>query len=528
MSQSGDSGRTINRLSRPTMVGGVVAVLVAAVALSGCGSSAGEQKSADTVSIGINSDPVPFGYDPATLSGGGVTTFFQALYSSLFKTTSTGTVEPELATGYRFNADKSQLTLTLRQDVTFTDGTTLTSTLVKQNLDRRSDPTMGAYGAFAKGGPAEIRTVTAPDPSTVVIQFTKPQASAPSLLSDTAGRIVGGKAITDPKILQTSADGSGPYKLSSSGTVKSSTYTLVKNNDAWNADSYPYSKIVFKVLVDPQARANALVSSQVQMAQLDSTTVSFAKGKTSVAEFPGAIYGFSLFDKLGKVSKPFKSVEVRQALSMAVDRKKIASLHTGAVGTASYFPPGTRGYDSALETTYSYNPTKAKQLLAQAGYPNGFSFSLITVGLGNDSDLQTVQKAWKAIGVTMNIEHVTSYAKLLQAQTTTPLGYSGFTFGRDPLTYIYGFLLGGTFNSQHAEDPKIQSALDAVGSGDGASDEPALTKLNKAIVDQGWSIPLYSQSIYLGYSSADVAAPEASWDNVFPLLSSIAPAKQTR
>lgn len=525
MSQSGDSGQLTARLPRAATVRGMVAVLVAAAALSGCGSSTEQQNSAGTVSIGINSDPVPYGYDPATLSGGGVTTFFQALYNSLFKTTSTGKVEPELATGYRFNTDKTQLTLTLRQDVTFTDGTTLTSTLVKQNLDRRSDPTMGAYGAFAKGGPAEIRAVTAPDPSTVIIQFTKPQASAPSLLADTAGRIVGGKAIADPTILQTSADGSGPYTLSSSGTVKSSTYTLVKNEDAWNADSYPYSTIVFKVLVDPQARANALVSGQVQMAQLDSTTVSFVKGKTSVAEFPGAIYGFSLFDKLGTVSKPFKSVEVRQALSMALDRTKVASLHTGAVATASYFPPGTQGYDSGLESTYSYNPTKAKQLLAQAGYPNGFSFSLITVGLGNDSDLTTVQKAWQAIGVTMNIEHVTSYAKLLQAQTTTPLGYSGFTFGRDPLTYIYGFLLGGTFNAQHAEDPKILSALEAVGSGNGASDVPALTKLNDAIVDQGWSIPLYSQSIYLGYSASTVAPPEASWDNVFPLLSSITPAQ---
>jgi peptide/nickel transport system substrate-binding protein len=508
----------------------LVIAVVAAGATGACdssgGSAGGQGSAATTISIGIDSDPVPFGYDPAAVSGGGATTFFQAFYGSLFATSSTGKVEPQLASGYQFNTDKTELTLTLRQNVTFTDGTTLTASLVKANLDRRS-PALGAYGMFAKGGAAEIRNVSASDPSTVVITFAQPQASATSLLADDGGRIVGGKAAADPKILQTGPDGSGPYTLSAGGTVKGSTYTLVKNDDAWNASSYPYSKIVFKVLTDPQARANALASGQVQIAQLDPTTVSFAKSKASVVEFSGAIYGFSLFDKLGKVAKPFASVGVRQALSMALDRTKIAALHPNATATASYFPPGTDGYEVGLETTYAYNPAKAKQLLAEAGYPDGFSFTLLTAGMGNDAELQSAQRDWQAIGVTMNIKHVTSYAELLRAQTTTPLGYSGFTFGHDPLSWVYNFLLGGTFNAQHAEDPQIQSALREVAAGGGNADVAGLRKLNAAIVDQGWSIPLYVQPIYLGYNPSQVAAPQGSWDNVYPLLSSIVPAGQT-
>src|ERR1700733_8355139 len=120
-----------------------VAALGAVAAISACGSSGSANSAradAGTVSIGTNADPAAFGYDPAALSGGGEVTFFQALYSSLFTTTSAGTVKPELATGYTFTADKTVLTLTLRPGVKFTDGSTLTSTLVKENLDRRSSP----------------------------------------------------------------------------------------------------------------------------------------------------------------------------------------------------------------------------------------------------------------------------------------------------------------------------------------------------------------------------------------------------
>jgi peptide/nickel transport system substrate-binding protein len=508
-----------------------IAVIGATAVTAACGSSssASSAKSAGTatstsVSIGTNADPAAFGYDPAALSGGGETTFWQGLYSSLFTTTSSGAVEPQLATSFTFNADKTVLTLQLRQGVKFTDGTALTSTLVKQNLDRRSDPALGAYGMFATGGTAEIVSVAAPSASTVVVTFAKPQASAPSLLADDAGRIVGGKAITDPESLMTQPDGSGPYTLSASGTVKGSSYTLAKSNSAWDASSFPYSTVVFKVLQDSQTMANALVSGQVQVAQLDPSVVSFAKSKDSVVEFSGTIYASPLFDKLGKTSKPFASVKVRQALSMAVDRAAMAKLHAGAVATASFFPPGTQGYDSSLDTTYAYNPAKAKQLLAEAGYPNGFSFTVVTVGPQMDTDLQALQQDWQAVGVHLTIQHATSYAEGLQAQSTTPIGYNDFTIGRDPLGFVNAFLLGGTFNPQHAADPQITSALQVAESGGGNSDTVALKGLDDAVVNEGWVLTFYAQPAEIGYDSSQVQAPASSGASVFPQLSSIAPA----
>ncbi|WP_187366524.1 ABC transporter substrate-binding protein [Trebonia kvetii] len=517
-----------NGIPRRRQICLAVAVIGATAAATACGSSSSVKSTgaaaSTAVSIGTNADPAAFGYDPAALSGGGETTFWQGLYSSLFTTTSVGAVEPQLATSYTFNADKTVLTLQLRQGVKFTDGTTLTSTLVKQNLDRRSDPTLGAYGMFAAGGTAAIVSVAAPSPSTVVITFAKSQASAPSLLADDAGRIVGGKAIANPKSLMTQPDGSGPYTLSASGTVKGSSYTLAKNTSAWDASSFPYSRVVFKVLQDSQTMANALVSGQVQVAQLDPSVISFVKSKDSVVEFAGTIYASPLFDKLGKTSEPFASVKVRQALSMAVNRAAIAKLHPGAVATASFFPPGTQGYDSNLDTTYAYNPAKAKRLLAEAGYPHGFSFSVITVGPQMDTDLQALQQDWQAIDVHMTIQHATSYAEGLQAQSTTPIGYNDFTIGRDPLGFVNAFLLGGTFNPQHATDAQITSALQVAESEGGNSDTAALKSLDDAVVNEGWMFTFYAQPAEIGYDSSQVQVPKSSGASVFPLLSSVAPA----
>jgi len=511
-----------------------VAVIGATAVTAACGSSssassASSAKSAGTatsasVSIGTNADPAAFGYDPAALSGGGETTFWQGLYNSLFTTTSAGAVEPQLATGYTFNADKTVLTLQLRAGVKFTDGTTLTSALVKENLDRRSDPTLGAYGMFAKGGSAEIVSVAAPSPSTVVITFAQPEASAPALLADDAGRIVGGDAIANPKTLLTQPDGSGSYTLSSSGTVKGSSYTLAKNASAWDTSTYPYQAVLFKVLPDPQTMANALVSGQVQVAQLDPSTLSFVKSKDSVVQFPGTIYGSPLFDKDGTTAKAFGQVQVRQALSMAVDRAALAKLHPGAVATASFIPPSTQGYDASLETDYAYDPAKAKQLLAAAGYAQGFSFTMVTVGPQWDTDLQVLQQDWQAIGVHLTIQHATSFAQGLQAQSTTPLGYNDVTIGTDPLGFVSAFLLGGTFNPQHASSPQISSALQVAESGTGNSDTSALTQLDDAIVNQGWFLTYYAQPANIGYNPARVQAPASNGSTVFPQLSSIVPA----
>src|SRR6202042_2930458 len=162
---------------------GISALAIAALTLTACGSAASSGGSAggsgtpsQTLTIGYDSDPAPQGYDPL-LYGSGQRMFYESLYQSLFVETSTGGAAPELVSSYSYNAKKTQMTLTLKSGVTFTDGSKLTAQLVEENLDRRSNAKLQSYGAFGKGGAEEIASVAAPNASTVVLTFAAPQAT---------------------------------------------------------------------------------------------------------------------------------------------------------------------------------------------------------------------------------------------------------------------------------------------------------------------------------------------------------------
>jgi peptide/nickel transport system substrate-binding protein len=513
--------------SRGVHAGAVAIAAVAATVLTACGggSSGGSSSgSADTLTVGANSDYAPTGYDPL-LYAAGQSTFYNALYDSLFVTDKDGKTVPSLATSFSTSADKLRLTLKLRDGVTFTDGSTLDATLVKKNLDRRTDKTLTSYGSFAAGGANEVKSVLAPDARTVVITWAKPQATGESNLTDEAGAIVGAKAAADPSSLKTTPDGSGAYTLDAGRTTKGSSYTLVKNTKAWNVKNFGYDTVVFKIITSPQALANALVSGQVTVAgQLDSSTLDLVSSRKKVVKDGGTIVGFPVVDKLGKTNPAFAHVEVRQALSYGIDRPSLVSqLHPGAKPTAQLFPAEAAGYDAALNSKYAYDPAKAKALLAQAGYPDGFSIDLVVLGQPTDDEV-AVQKQWQKIGVKLNFKTASSTDAVFASVSTTPLLFGPFAVGNQPAGFVAGVLYGGFMNLQKAADPAIASALGSALGGTGSERDAALTKLNTAITDSGWYVPLYEDYIYYGYDSSKVAAPTYSGTNGYLLLSQITPA----
>jgi peptide/nickel transport system substrate-binding protein len=484
----------------------------------GGGSSSG---AADTLTIAFDADAAPNGYDPL-LYGQRQFEFFSSMYDSLFVTDTDGAVQPSLATEFSNSADNLQTTITLRDGVTFTDGSTLDSTLVKANLDRRSDTDLAAYNTFATGGSTEIADVAAPDPQTVVITWAAPQASPDQNLVDTPGTIVGADAAADPDTLATTPDGSGPYTLAESGTTKGSSYNLEKNDEAWNADAFAFDTLVVKVITDDQALANAVVSGQADVAtQLDSSTVDLVTSKRDVVKSGGTIVGFPVADKLGTTNPAFGKVEVRQALSYAIDRESlVGDLHEGARATAQLFPESAAGFDPAIDDEYAYDPEKAKQLLATAGYPDGFSFDITVLGQPTDDQI-AIQQQWQQIGVTMDFVTATSTDAVFAAAQTEPMLFGPFGIGNNPAGFVAGVLVGGFVNLQQAHDPAIEGPLGAALGATGDAQAAALTELNAAITDQGWFIPVYEDFIYAGYNADKVAEPGFAGTNGFLVLSSI-------
>src|SRR3954454_23047288 len=297
---------------------GSSAVLAGALllgSLTACGGSSQATAKVDTstLTLAIDSDSASFGFDPLRVSAA-QRQFFEGLYDSLMTLQPDGSAGPGLAKDFSYNADNTVLTLTLKDDVTFTDGSKLDAALVKANLDRRADPALSAYSAVAKGGAQEITSVDVVSPTQVALTFAKPQPGFEKNLASTTGMSVGKNGVTDTSSLAATPDGSGPYTLAPA-TVKGNKYVLVKNDKSADASKYAFKKVVFSVVLDPQARANALVSGQADVAVLTSNTVDFAKSKGGgVSQIGGTVNTMISFDKTGKTAPAFAQEKVRQAI----------------------------------------------------------------------------------------------------------------------------------------------------------------------------------------------------------------------
>jgi peptide/nickel transport system substrate-binding protein len=515
----------MNRFSRRS---GTAVIAVAAVttlaACGGGGGGGGSQSPSDTLTFAYDADAAPTGYDPLLYSQGQFT-FFSALYDALFVTAADGSIEPSLAESFENNAENTQTTLTLREGVTFADGSELTAELVKANLDRRSDADLEAYGAFAPGGASEITDVQAPDPRTVVISWAKPQASPDSSLVDTAGIIVGPDGVADPASLETTPDGSGAYTLNADDSTRGSSYTLEKNDEAWNADEWAYDTIVFNVITDAQALANAVVSGQADVATiLDPATIELVESRQTTVKAGGTIVGFPVTDKTGATNPAFASEQARLAIGYAIDREGLVEdLHPGARPTSQLFPEAAGGFDEALDEEFGYDPDKAKQLLAEAGFADGFEFNYTVLGQP-DEDAVAIQGQLAEVGITMNFVTATSTDQVFAAVRTDPVIFGPFSVGAQPQGFVAGALYGGFMNMQGAKEPEIDASLGAALGATGDAQEQALTDLNRAITSNGWFVPVYEDFTYTGFNAQKVAEPAYAGTNNYLVLSEIQPA----
>jgi peptide/nickel transport system substrate-binding protein len=515
------SGRTVVR------VGAALLTASAVLSLAACGGNGGGNASAsetDTVTIALDADAAPNGYDPL-LYAQGQFEFFGAMYDALFVTQPDGTVEGDLVSEFSNNAENTQTTLTLEDGVTFTDGKPLDSAVVKANLDRRSDPDLEAYGSLGPGQASEITDVQAPDPKTVVITWAKPQATPENNLVDTAGVIVGPDGVADPTSLETTPDGSGAYTLNTDETTRASTYSLEKSDDARDAEDWAYDTIVFKVITDPQALANAVVSGQADVAGiLDPTTIDLVESRQKTVSQGGTTVGFYFLDKTGATNPAFASEQARLAITYAIDREKLVTdLHEGSRATAQFFPEDAAGFDPALDEEYGYDPAKAKQLLAEAGYPDGFEFDTTVLGQPTE-DQVAVQSQLAEVGITMNFVTATSTDQVFASVQTDPVLFAPFAPGAQPAGFVAGVLYGGFLNTHGAKEPEIEAALGGALGATGDAQEQALTDLNTALTANAWVAPAYEDFTYFGYNADKVAEPSFAGTNNYLVLSAIKPA----
>ena len=507
---------------RPSLrrVAATVAVAVTA-ALTLTGLAAPAQAASKPLVIGLSSDPAPSTYDPITYSNG-QRLFYESLYDSLFYPDGKGGVVPGLAVSSSQPSDKKSLTMTLRSNVKFQDGTALTGAVVKRNLDRAikatKDDNLASYQLFEKGAASEITSIDL-DGDQVTINFAKPQANAATLFTGSQGMVISVAGASNPANLTKAPLGSGPYKLVKSGTVKGNTYKLVKNTAHWRAKSYQFSAVNYKVLTNPQAAANALASGQVDVLDVVSgANVDFLnKRKAGINTVGGHVFWLNFWNGGQNPPGPKPLVgdkNVRLALSYATDRAALVKqLFKGDRPTANYIPKGQDGFDSALDTKYAYNPTKAKQLLADAGVAN-LTIDMI-IGPGDVAYAQALAAQWDKVGVTLKPKVFTSVDELFGAVGWEAFGFFD-TVVSNPAGFAAGVLVYGFGNFLGTKNAAVNGSLGAALGNPSAAN---LKALNQALVDEAWLVPIREGQAYSGYNTKTVKKPKVGVDgSAIPML----------
>jgi peptide/nickel transport system substrate-binding protein len=329
--------------------------------------------------------------------------------------------------------DTSTITLHLRQGIHWqnkapVNGREFTSADVKNHYDRIMG--VGEYtkpSAYLAQNIANIDSVTAPDNYTIVFKFKKPGLSNFLNIADlnAFNYIESPEADKlEPEGLKEwkNATGTGPWLLTD--YVASTSMEYSKNSNYWSDDErHPNNQIPYvdtlKILVmnDTPTALAALRTGKVDFVQGVGwqDAKSMASTNPEITQIQTPTNGMSVLFRCDHA--PFTDIRVRKAMQLAVNLKEIAQgYYKGTVdGTpAGLISPELKGYaypysewSQDLKDEYSYNPTKAKELLAEAGYPNGFKTNVVTANAGPRTDLQLLQviKSYFAdIGVDMDIQ----------------------------------------------------------------------------------------------------------------------------
>jgi ABC-type oligopeptide transport system, periplasmic component len=179
----------------------------------------------------------------------------------------------------------------------------------------------------------------------------------------------------DDENAATTPVGSGPYILDTAASVTGTTYVYTANPDYWNKDAVAYDNLTVNVIDDPTAVLNAIKAGEANGAKIaDNTTISEVEGSGwTIASNELDFQGLLLLDRAGAMAPELGDVRVRRAINLAFDREALLESLQNGYGTVTeqIFPASSVAYDTALDSTYGYDPEGAKTLLTEAGYPNG-------------------------------------------------------------------------------------------------------------------------------------------------------------
>jgi peptide/nickel transport system substrate-binding protein len=366
--------RTV-RPSRPVVsgiAGLIVAALLAACSPSGSsnsGQKSGQNGASATFVVARTGDIDKL--DPQLATAFQTIETLGLVYSELVTTDSHGKIVGDLATKWTTSPDGRTVTFTLRKGVTWQDGSPFTAADVKASLTRILDE---KTGAVARSNLLTISKVTTPDTGTVVLTLSQPSTSLLYSLSSVNSAIESAKDIQAGTVGK-QPDGTGPFAW---GEWKQGQQVTLTANSKYYGGAPKIGKLEFRVIPDESSILSGMTAGAFQLGLISDPSVAkqATGGKYTLVKQPALAYHTLM---LNGRRGPLKNQKVRQAISCAIDRKQLlqtAAFDDGTVTGPITSPAFQYSATDGLPCTPG-NTTQAKQLLASAGFGNGFTLRTI-------------------------------------------------------------------------------------------------------------------------------------------------------
>jgi peptide/nickel transport system substrate-binding protein len=391
----------------------------------------------------------------------------------LTRTNTTLQVTPELATSWKANAKADVWTFKLRQGVKFQSGQTFGADDVVATYKRLTNPKSGSTAISAFGGvltPAGVRKV---DDQTVAFHLESPNANFPYLTCETTYQAIILPADYKVGTFTTTPQTTGAFQLTSYNPGVGSKYDRF---DGWWGGMPALDGVDATYYTEDAAVVSALLGGQLDLVG----QINVTSGR-AILNNPNAVviaaHGASHREICMRVDadNPFKDRRVRQALALTLDRPAIVkTLFSGYadLGNDSPFAPVYPSTNKSVPQRRK-NIAKAKQLMAAAGYPHGFSITLTTEQVGEIPQLaQILQRSAKQIGINIKLNVMTSakyfagtYSGGAKGWGTTPWLNAPLDitdWGHRPVPNVYltaAFVTKGQWNAAHYSNKKVDSDI---------------------------------------------------------------------
>ena len=313
----------------------------------------------------------PPGLDPTANTAAAIDrVVFSNIYEGLIKVDRDGQFVPGLATKWEVSPDGKAYTFALRQGVKFHNGEPFNAQVAKWNIERATaETTVNAHPEYFRG----IEKIETPDDHSLVLHLKDVDALFIAHMAEGDAVMLPLKGYENAK---SNPIGTGPFKFVK--WVRGDRVEMVRFEGYWNSGLPHLDNVIFKFIGDASAQIAALKAGDIDVVgyiAAPESAMELSKDKRFKV-YAGTTTGEVIMSTNNK-AKPFDNKLVRQAVAYAIDRQAVVELVMFGYGTpiGSHWSPSTPYYVD-LTGKFAYNPEKAKELLAKAGYPDGFEATI--------------------------------------------------------------------------------------------------------------------------------------------------------